>query len=98
METDIKLNGTYDSTFEPYLTCNICDYIFDSYKKQTKDPKEITEKMINNNRNIKINYFNSSYKLLDKNKRKKTIYKVPKEISIYNYKFIFINNGYVIQN
>jgi hypothetical protein len=60
-----KYNGFYRINYETALTENIIDYYFLN-KHHTS--QEVTNKILNNKRGIKINYFNNEYEL-DKNRR-----------------------------
>jgi len=57
-------DDNYRINYEPCVTVNLIDFIL----LDTTDRNIIREKMINNNRNIKINYFRCDYRL-DYNRR-----------------------------
>lgn len=81
IEQDKFLLGTYDSTFEPYLNESILSCCFDTYKEQINTTEAINNKIFNNPRNIKIQYFSSPY-CHSNNRRIKDHINRPSEIKI----------------
>jgi hypothetical protein len=63
-EQNNKRNGNFRINYEPSLTENLINY----YILDTTDKNIMTDKILNNNRNIKINYFNCDY-TINRNRR-----------------------------
>jgi hypothetical protein len=62
LKQNYKRNGNYRINYETTVTENLINF----YILDTTDKQIITDKILNNNRNIKINYFRCNYDINNK--------------------------------